>query len=100
LEETRDQRLAAKQLVEIIKSEELNEYGKWLEVAPMREILASYKTTLNGKVISYLEAHEKKVDEKKVKLVTDRVMRNLLKEPNLYIPDDTMNALIEEQAYF
>ena len=100
LEETKDQRLAAMQLVEVIQDEELNEYEKWLEVAPMREILSNYKTTLNGKVISYLEAHETIVDEKKVKLVTDRVMRNLLKEPNLYIPDDTINTLIEEQAYF
>ncbi|NNE03215.1 MAG: hypothetical protein HKN52_08615 [Eudoraea sp.] len=100
LEETKEKRLAAMQLVEAIQDEELHVYEKWLETAPMREILANYKTSLNGKVISYLEAHETNVDEKKVKLVTDRVMRNLLKEPNLYIPDEIMNTLIEEKAYF
>ncbi|WP_299161224.1 hypothetical protein [uncultured Eudoraea sp.] len=98
LEDTKATRLAAIQKVAMIKQEELNEYNKWYQEAPLRATLANYKIELNQKVAVYVEENLDPMSEKQIKVITDRVMRNLLKESNLSIPAEEMNEIIAAYA--
>jgi len=98
LEDTKATRLAAIQKVAMIKQEELNEYNKWYQEAPLRATLANYKIELNQKVAVYVEENLEPMSEEQIKVITDRVMRNLLKESNLSIPAEEMNEIIAAYA--
>ncbi len=98
LEDTKATRLAAIQKVALIKEEELQEYNKWYQEAPLRATLANYKIELNQKVTDYVEEHLEPMSEEQIKVITGRVMRNLLKESNLYIPDEEMKEIIAVHA--
>ncbi|WP_420321180.1 glutamyl-tRNA reductase [Flagellimonas sp.] len=100
LEDNREKRLAAIEQVNVIKEEELNEFKKWHKEAPLRAVLADYKITLNQKIKGYLETQEEPFDKRKIKLITDRVMRKLIKQPNSYVPANKINRLIAEHANF
>ncbi|WP_222983845.1 glutamyl-tRNA reductase [Flagellimonas meishanensis] len=98
LEENREKRLAAINQVNAIKEEELSEFKKWYQEAPLRELLGEYKITLNQKIKRYLRMQQGPMDEGKIKLITDRVIRKLVMHGEGQLPPKKMDVLIEQQA--
>jgi len=98
LEETKDRRVASIALVKMILKEELYAYMDWYRDAPLRAFLANYKVALGQRVEQYYESRSTPYDAQTIARVTDRVMRKLIKNPELKVPARTLNALIEQHA--
>ena len=95
LQDAKGKRFAAINEVEKIITQELSEYNKWLNEAPLRELLAEYKIAVNKKVNIYFEADK---EEDKIKAVTNQVMRKLMSHPESLMSSSKMNTIISEQV--
>lgn len=80
LKDTKAKRLTALNQVNQIIKEEINLYLEWLQSAPLRAFLAEYKIVINEKVKGYLQERKEEHPDKKVKMVTNQVMRKLMSE--------------------
>ena len=95
LEETIDRRLAAIEKVNKILAEELLEYNKWLEKAPLRAFLAKCKIVVTQKVNQQLGSETE--DYQINKIVTDRIMRKINKQHGKLQTDQELDLIIKEQ---
>ena len=95
LQDTKEKRFAAIDEVDKIIIHELSKYCKWLQEAPLRELLAEYKIAVSKKVNVYFEADK---EEEKIKAVTNQVMRKLMSHPESLMSSSKMNAIISEQV--
>ncbi len=98
LEDTKERRLAAISKVDEIIAEELSTYNEWLQEAPLRAFLAKYKIVVNQKVKSYLEADKGECNLKITKTVTNRIMRELIKQNEMSLPFEEVDIIINEQV--
>ena len=97
LEENKERRLAAITDVKEIIIEELIEFNNWLEQAPLRELLAAYRAKVDIKLNSHLGTNENLEDPKLLEIVTNRIMRKLLKRAHKRIDGEVLDAIIEDQ---
>ena len=97
IEENKEKRLAAISHVKEIIIEELLDFDMWLQQAPMRELLAAYKAEVDKKVTTHFESNETIEDPNISKIVTDRIMRKLLKHAHESITEEVLDAIIEDQ---
>jgi len=98
IEENKEKRLAAISHVKEIIIEELLDFDMWLQQAPMRELLAAYKAEVDKKVTTHFESNETIEDPNISKIVTDRIMRKLLKHAHESITEEVLDA-IERLGY-
>ncbi len=95
LQDAKEKRFEAIDEVDIIITQELSEYNKWLHEAPLRELLAEYKIAVNKKVNVYFEADK---EEDKIKAVTNQVMRKLMSQPESLMSSSKMDTIISKQV--
>jgi len=88
-------RFAAIDEVDIIITQELSEYSKWLHEAPLRALLAEYKLVINQKVVDYFEPYTEK---DKIKKVTNQIMRKLMHQTDALHSSTEINTIISEQV--
>jgi glutamyl-tRNA reductase len=100
LEETKEHRIAAIGKVKLILAEELSNYTKWLQAAPLRAFLAEYKLLVNQKVVQYFDHNSQELNKQNVKIVTDRVVRKLRKKTLRPISTKEMEDAIAAQGVF
>jgi len=97
LEGTKEKRFAAMDKVNNIINEELSIYQEWLKDAPFRQFLAEYKIVVKDKVKSYFNEASEDYNSKKIKTVTNQVMRKLMAETDLLKSKEKIDAIISEQ---
>jgi len=95
LQDAKEIRFAAIDEVDIIITQELSEYSKWLHEAPLRALLAEYKIAVSKKVNVYFETDK---EEKKIKAVTNQVMRKLMSHPESLMSSSKIDTIISEQV--
>lgn len=96
LEDAKEKRFAAIGEVDKIIIQELSVYSKWLQEAPLRELLSEYKITVNKKVMDYFEAG---TEENKIETVTNQVMRKLMgRQTETLMSSTEMDTIISKQV--
>ncbi|NHF59651.1 hypothetical protein FK220_009885 [Flavobacteriaceae bacterium TP-CH-4] len=96
IEDNKEKRLAAIEQVYGIKEEELAEFRKWREQAPLRELLAAYKVILNDSIKKRLTTQKEPSDDSRISLITNRVMRKLMKYPDTSGWTEKVEMLVAE----
>lgn len=97
LEGTKEKRFAAMDKVNNIINEELSIYQEWLKEAPFRQFLAEYKIVVKDKVKDYFKEASEDYNSKKIKTVTNQVMRKLMAETDLLKSKEKIDTIISEQ---
>ncbi len=100
LEKNKEKRMQAISQVRKIEQEEVVEFNKWYTEAPLRALLGSFKIDVNNQVQRFLESHSGKGDSGKATIVTDRVLRRLARNPELFYTKDRLQALIEKHSNY
>jgi glutamyl-tRNA reductase len=98
LEETKEKRFAAIGEVGKIITEELVVYNEWLQGAPLRAFLSEHKIIVNQGVKDFFGYGMEEIDDQKIKLVIDRIMRKLRKQTNVPIPHKKIEVVIAEET--
>jgi len=94
LQDAKQKRFAAIDEVNNIITQELSVYGKWVQEAPLRSLLAEYKIIINQKVVDYFEPYTEKG---KIEKVTNQIMRKLMHQTDTLPSSTEMNTIISEQ---
>ena len=94
LEENREKRFAAIDKVNEIIAEELSIFNTWLKEAPLRDLLGEYKILIDQKVKDFFEAN---TDVSDMKMISNQVMRTLIKNPEALAHSEKVDSLITEQ---
>jgi glutamyl-tRNA reductase len=98
LEETKEKRLAAIDEVDIIITEEFEQFNNWLEDATLRDYLIKSKSSIKHKVIAYFKAHHIEFDDQKIQEVTNKVMRKLMAKSDTRNSINKIDIIIAHQA--
>ena len=93
LDEAREQRFLAIDEVNNIITNELVDYCRWLQEAPLRQVLAEYKIKVTKKVVNYFEPD---TEVEKIKAVTHQIMRKLMHQPEKLMSSTEINSFISE----
>ena len=93
LDEAREQRFLAIDEVNNIITNELVDYCRWLQEAPLRQVLAEYKIKVTKKVVNYFEPD---TEVEKIKEVTHQIMRKLMHQPEKLMSSAEINSFISE----
>jgi glutamyl-tRNA reductase len=99
LEDTKDKRISAIGKVNDLIDEELRVYVDWYKEAPLRAFLAAYKIVLSQKVEAFYETQPVAYNEQDIVMVTERVMRKLLKKDLFSLSDNALEAIIKTQVH-
>ena len=99
LEETKEKRLAAIDEVDIIITDEFNQFKKWLEDATLRDNLIKSKQSINQKVRQYFIDNDEELDDQKIQDVTNKVMRKLMAKTNTKVSIQKIDSIIAQQAH-
>jgi glutamyl-tRNA reductase len=99
LEETKEKRLAAIDEVDIIITDEFNQFKKWLEDATLRDNLIKSKQSINQKVRQYFINNNEELDDQKIHDVTNKVMRKLMAKTNTKGSIQKIDSIIAQQAH-
>ena len=99
LEETKEKRLAAIDEVDIIITDEFNQFKKWLEDATLRDNLIKSKQSINQKVRQYFIENNEELDDQKIQDVTNKVMRKLMSKTNTKVSIHKIDNIIAQQAH-
>lgn len=94
LEETKEHRIAAKDKVNFIISEEIESYNEWLQAAPLRAMLAEFKITVSNKVLGHLDANK---ESDRIKIVTNQVMKKIMVKNQISISSEDIDSLISNE---
>jgi glutamyl-tRNA reductase len=94
LEETKERRLASIGRVSEIIAEGLSEFSLWLDEAPLRDLLGEYKILIDQKV---KDSFESNTDISDMKMISNQVMRTLIKNPEVLTHSEKADSLITEQ---
>lgn len=98
LEDTKERRFAAIGRVDEIISEELHDFGEWHQGAPLRAFLAENKIIINQKIQCYYEAKGEKNNPETTNIITNRIMRKLMKQSEDLMQAEEIDAIIAEHA--
>lgn len=99
LEANKEKRIAAVQQVNAVKEAELEQFKKWYQEAPLRALLADYKISLKHKIAGYLKNRDKPYDKARIQLISNRIMRNLIKQADHNFQTDNIEALVAQHTY-
>ena len=94
----KESRLNAIDLVAIIISEELSDYSEWLQESSFRESLSKHKLVVTEKLHEYFENNVIENSEEIFKIVTNRILKKLIKRNNAEISSEEIEAIILEQV--
>ena len=100
LERNKEKRMQAISQVRKIEEEEMEDFVKWHSEAPLRALLGSFKIDINKQVQGFLKNISGKTDNRKVEIVTARVLRRIAKKPDLVYSKDLLWDLIEEHSNY
>ncbi len=96
LKENHESRMKSISQVDSIIQEELQEYLAWLNDAPVRNFLASYKKDVNQWVTSYLQLKGHAVEDTTTRLAVNRIVRQSFKQQGTKVPEREMELIVEE----
>ncbi len=99
MEETKEKRLAAIDEVDIIITDEFNQFKKWLEDATLRDNLIKSKQSINQKVKHYFIDNNEDLDDQKIQDLTNKVMRKLMAKTNTKVSIQKIDSIIAQQAH-
>jgi glutamyl-tRNA reductase len=100
LENTKKERVHALEAVYRINGEELLAFKKWLKEAPLRKVLANQKITVYKGAAGYLKKNKSIQDPEMIRIVTNRVLRQLYHQSASTEAKDKILDLIEDQSHF
>lgn len=86
--------------VKKIESEEVEAFIKWLEEAPLRALLGSFKIDISDQVQGFLKKSNSETDAQKMAIITARVLRRLVKEPDIFYVKNQLQELIEKHSKY
>lgn len=97
LESNLQSRLNAIDDVIVIITEELSGYSEWLQEATFRESLANLKQIVAQKLNIHFENNSYEYSEGLFKIVTNSILKEIIKLNNLSITSEKLDVIISEQ---
>ncbi len=97
LESNLESRLNAIDGVNVIITEELSGYSEWLQEATFRESLAEQKRIVTQKLNTYFENNSFEYSEDLFKIVTNRIIKEIIKLNNPSITSEEIDVIIFEE---
>ena len=90
-------RLNAVDLVNIIITEELSGYSKWLQDDSFREFLLKQKLIVAEKLQAYFDHNTTENSEELFKITSNRVLKEIIKRNNTEMSSEEIDSIISEQ---
>ncbi len=97
LEANLENRRNAVELVNIIISESLSEYCEWLQDSSFREALSRQKRLVTQKLHDYFKNDTIENSEELFKIVTNRILKEIIKRNDTEMSSEEINTIIFEQ---
>jgi glutamyl-tRNA reductase len=96
---TKERRIAAINKVTKIINEEYNNFQKWLEEAPLREVLAQHRIKIQQEVEDYFMAKKEfeLISPKNLKVMVDQIMRRAIIKFEKLPASETINSALADQ---
>ena len=98
LEANLESRLNSVDPVNLIITEELLDYSEWLQESSFRETLSKQKLLVTQKLQDYFKNDPIENSEELLKIVTNRILKELIKRNNTAISSEEIDTIIFEQV--
>lgn len=99
LEANLESRLNSVDSVNTIITEVLSDYFEWLQESSLRESLAKQKQYVTQKLQDYINNDVIENSEELLKIVTNRILKKIIKRNNLEMPPEELDAIIFDQYF-